>query len=58
MNGYSNIHVDQIPSLNHGDVVWAEDMPSNPSESDPYDSGGDLESFIQDSQDSNNYDDM
>jgi len=30
-------------------------MPSNPLESDPYNSVGDLESFVQDSDDSNNY---
>ena len=30
-------------------------MPSNPSESDPYNYVGDLESFVQDSDDSNNY---
>ena len=41
-----------------GEIVWADDMPSNPSESDPHDSGGDLESFVQDSEDSNDYNDV
>ena len=31
----NNLHSYQIPSLNHGDVVWADEMPSNPSESEP-----------------------
>jgi hypothetical protein len=52
----NNLDVDQIQSLNRVDVVWAEDFPSNPSEFDPQDSGSDLESFVQDSRDSNDYD--
>ena len=37
-------------------VVWADEMPAYPSDSNPLDSGGELESFIQDSEDSNDYD--
>ena len=51
----NNSHVDHIQKLNHVDVVWADDLPSNPSESDPHDSNGDTESFVQDSEDSNEY---
>ena len=32
---FNNYHANDIQSFNQGDVVWAEDMPSNPSESDP-----------------------
>jgi len=52
----NNLDVDQIQSLNLVDVVCADDLPSNPSELDPQDSGSDLESFVQDSRDSNDYD--
>ena len=31
-----------------GSVYWADDMPYNPSVSNSKDSGGDLESFVQD----------
>ena len=49
---------EHIPSLTFGNVVCADEMQSNQSESNQYDSGGDLESFVQDSQDSNDYDDI
>ena len=51
----NNLDVDKIKSLNFGEMVWADDMPSNPSQSDPHDSGGDFESFVQYSEDSYEY---
>ena len=48
----NNLYVDQTQSLNFGEMVWADDIPSNSSQSDPHDSGGDIESFVQDSEDS------
>jgi len=51
-----DLNVDHIQSLNNQKLVWADDLPSIPSESDPHDSDDDLESFVQDSDDSNDYD--
>ena len=44
---------DESLGYGHGDIIWCDDLPSNPS-----DSNESLHSFVQDDDDSNDYGDI